>query len=67
MTFENRPAFIEDISFDTVLDSACERLWDKQTEYFLRRIREMGQELDRLEMELDQFIVGSFSSKIALK
>jgi hypothetical protein len=65
MTFEKRPVVLEDISFDTVLNSACERLWNKQTEYSLRRIREMGEELDKLERELEQFMNLPFSTEVA--
>jgi hypothetical protein len=46
----------KDPSFDSVLDSACERLWDKHTQYSIRRIKEMDEELARLEKELDQFL-----------
>ena len=57
MAFEQRPVIVtEDTSFDSVLDSACERLWDKHTQHSIRRIDELGEELDRLEKELDQFI-----------
>ena len=43
-------------SFDVVLDMACERLWDKRIQYSIRRIKEMDEELRRLEEELDEFI-----------
>jgi hypothetical protein len=75
MTFEKRPVIItEDTSFDSVLNSACERLWDKHSKYSLRRIQELSEELDKLEKELDQFISGDtkhpgtslpFSAKMA--
>ena len=57
MTFEKRPAIVtEETSFDSVLNSACERLWDKHSQYSIRRIQELSEELDRIEKELDQFL-----------
>ena len=57
MTFDKEPAVLaEDTSFDSVLNSACERLWNKHTQYSIRRIKELGEELDKLEKELDQFL-----------
>jgi hypothetical protein len=43
-------------SFEAVLNMACERLWDKQIRYSIRRIMEMDGELERLEKELDEFL-----------
>lgn len=43
-------------SFETVLDTACERLREKHIEYTIRRISEMDEELAKLEKELDDFI-----------
>ena len=43
-------------SFETMLNIACERLWDKHVKYSIRRIREMDEELEKLEKELDEFI-----------
>jgi hypothetical protein len=57
MTFESRPVIVtEENSFHSVLDSACERLWVKHTQYSMRRIQEMEEELEKLEKELDQII-----------
>ena len=58
MAFEFKPAILtrDSASFEAVLDTACERLWEKQIRYSLRRIKEMDKELDRLENELTQFI-----------
>ena len=57
MTVEKRPIIMSgDTSFEAVLNSACERLWSKQTQCVLRRISEMNEELSKLEKELDQFI-----------
>jgi hypothetical protein len=43
-------------SFDTMLDSTCERLLEKHIRYSIRRIEEMEQELAALEKELDDFL-----------
>jgi hypothetical protein len=62
MSYEKNPtALIRDIdptetSFEAVLETACERLREKYIEYSIRRIREMDDELTRLEKELDKFI-----------
>ncbi|AEF81615.1 hypothetical protein [Leadbettera azotonutricia] len=46
----------EDSLFEAVLDSACERLEDKQAEYAIRRLREMDAQLGILEKELDGLV-----------
>ena len=57
MTFEKRPVITEEeASFDSVLNSACERLWDKHSQYSIRRIQVLSEELDKLEKELEQFL-----------
>ena len=43
-------------SFEALLDTACERLWEKRIQYSIKRIKEMDAELKRLEEELDEFI-----------
>jgi hypothetical protein len=43
-------------SFETLLDSTCERLREKQIRYSIRRIEQMEQELAALEKELDDFL-----------
>ena len=43
-------------SFEIVLDTACERLREKQVQFSLRRINEMEGRLDMLEKELDKFL-----------
>ena len=40
-------------SFETVLNLSCERLWEKHVEYSIRRMREMDEELERIEKELE--------------
>ena len=61
MVSDKNPAILKDydlveFSFETVLDSTCERLWEKQVQHSIRRIREMEEELKGLEKELDEFI-----------
>jgi len=57
-TAELRSAVIHpnEISFETVLDTACERLREKHIEFSIRRIGELEADLDRLEKELDEYI-----------
>jgi hypothetical protein len=47
----------KEADFEAVLNSACERLWDKRVQYSIRRIREMEEELDNLDKELEQFLI----------
>ena len=57
MTFQEKPVVLtEEQTFETVLDSACERLKEKHIQYSLRRIREMEVILAGLEKELDDFL-----------
>ena len=61
MAFDNEPMVLtEEPSFRAVLDTACDRLQEKHVQYSLRRLREMDEELELLERELDQFI-GQFA------
>ena len=48
--------FTEETSFEAVLDATCERLWEKQVQYSVRRIKEMDEELLRFENELNEFL-----------
>ena len=65
MALEKKPVILawdigpKDSSFIVVLDTACERLREKQVQYSIRRIREMDEELGRLEKELDEFLGSS--------
>jgi len=43
-------------TFGEMVDSACERLMDRQIKYSIRRIREMDERLGRMELELDKFL-----------
>ena len=58
MIFGDKSASIStDTSFSDIVDEACERLWDKQVQYSIRRIHEMEDILNALERELDQFLL----------
>ena len=57
MTFEKKPVILkEELPFNLVLDTACERLQERHIEYSIRRINEMDEELERLEKELTLII-----------
>ena len=57
MPFENKPVILtEKLSFETVLNTACERLEEKHMQYAIRRIREMDIILASIEKELDEFV-----------
>ena len=45
-----------DTFFSDVVDETCERLRDKQVQYSIRRINEMEDTLNELELELEQFL-----------
>jgi hypothetical protein len=58
MAYEKRPPVVtEDLSFNEVLDSACERLEDKQIQYSIRRLHEMDLRLENLEKDLNDFLL----------
>ena len=67
MAYDNKPVILKweqnpnaldsgESSFENMLDTTCERLWEKHIQYSIRRIQEMDEELERLEKELDEFI-----------
>ena len=57
MTYENKPFILtEETSFESVLDTAIERLNEKHIQYSLRRIREMDVVLAGFEKELNDFL-----------
>ena len=43
-------------SFETMLDTTCDRLLEKHIQYSIRRLGEMDVELAKLEKELDDFL-----------
>jgi hypothetical protein len=44
-------------AFSEVVDKACEGLMDRQVKYSIRRIREMEDQLNGLERELNDFLI----------
>jgi len=62
MAYEKKPDILTrdfdptEASFEVILDSTCERLWEKRIQYSIRRIKEMDDELKKLEEELEAFI-----------
>ena len=57
MNFDKKPVILtEKHSFESLLDTTCERLEEKHIQYSIRRIREMDVELATLEKELDEFL-----------
>lgn len=54
---EKYAALSEPLSFETVLDQACNRLWDKKIQYSIRMIRQMEEWLTGLERELDALVL----------
>jgi hypothetical protein len=53
----NKPAVASGIySFNEVVNSACEKLLDRQIQYSIRRIHQMEERLAGLEKELDDFL-----------
>ena len=55
--FEKKPVILTgNPSFETVLDTACERLNEKHVQFSIRRIKELDIELAGLESELDDFL-----------
>ncbi|MCL2068210.1 MAG: hypothetical protein FWG99_12200 [Treponema sp.] len=45
------------LTFEEVIDETCEKLMDRQVQYSIRRIQEMGNLLDGLEHELDDILL----------
>ena len=68
MTFESGSAIMtKDTSFDSVLNSACQKLLCLQAQYTIRRIQELDEELDRIENDLDEFLSLAVSAKMPLE
>jgi hypothetical protein len=53
---KGRLALAEELRLETILDSACQRLQDKQVTYSIRKLQELDLRLEDLEKELDGFI-----------
>jgi len=57
MIFGEKPAVVSPIiSFNDVVDEACEKLMERQIKYSIRRIQEMEERLFSIERELDDFL-----------
>jgi hypothetical protein len=56
MNTGDKSAIFTDTSFSDIVDDTCERLKDKQVQYSIRRIQEMEDILNGLELELNQFL-----------
>jgi hypothetical protein len=50
-------ALREPDSFESLLDNACSRLWDRKLRYTLKRIGELGGVLDKLDQELEEMLL----------
>jgi hypothetical protein len=50
-------------AFSEVVDEACNRLQDRQIQYSLKRLREMEENLNGLERELDEFLLHKNGSR----
>ena len=64
MDVEKRPEVLiwgrdpKEASFETMLDTTCDRLREKHIRYSIRRIEEMAEQLAAMEKELDDFLRG---------
>jgi len=57
MIFNRESVIISDnVSFETLLDRTCERLWGKQVQYSIKRIRNLENTLQEIEQELDSIL-----------
>ena len=62
MAFEKIPVITardfdpRESSFESVLDNVCERLREKHILYSIRRLRELSEELTKIEKELDELL-----------
>jgi transposase len=54
---EKSTALSDPLTFATLLDETCDRLWDRQVQYSIRRLRKMERDLADLERELDALVL----------
>ena len=47
---------LKESSFETVLDTTCDRLWERKVQHSIRCISEMEEKLKGLEKDLDEFL-----------
>jgi hypothetical protein len=50
------PGAVRD-SFESILDHACSRLFDRKVRYSLRRIQELEEILEKTERDLDEILL----------
>jgi hypothetical protein len=50
--------FSDESSFKKVVDETFDRLWDRKVQLSIRHIRELEEQLDALELELDMLLHG---------
>jgi hypothetical protein len=55
-TRDEMAVFSDKTSFQEVIDRSFDRLWDKKVQISIRHIRELEEQLDTLELELDMMI-----------
>jgi hypothetical protein len=78
MTYKKEPVILkwntvyqntypDELSFENLLDTICERLREKHAEHSIRRIGKMDAELLKLEKELDEFIKTNPRQKSRIK
>ena len=57
MTSEKNTTIItKEPSFESVLDTTCDRLREKHAEHSIKRINELNEELSKIEEELADFL-----------
>jgi hypothetical protein len=54
---EKSTALSAPLTFATMLGETCDRLWDRQVQYSIQRIRKLEQNLADLEQELDALVL----------
>ncbi|MDR3166824.1 MAG: hypothetical protein LBT93_02685 [Treponema sp.] len=57
MDFDNKTTISEDVPFAVLLDTTCDRLWEKKIQISLRRLEKLETLLTGLEQELDAFLL----------
>jgi hypothetical protein len=55
-TRDETAVFSDESSFKKVVDETFDRLWEKKVQLSIRHIRELEEQLDALELELDMMI-----------
>ncbi|MDR1445083.1 MAG: hypothetical protein LBI94_09425 [Treponema sp.] len=53
---EQFPGAVAD-SFESILDNACSRLFERKVRYSLRRIQELEEILEKTERDLDEILL----------